>query len=308
MHLRRSKYVGLVFVAPLLVAVGLLTIYPAMSVIMMSFQDVQLANVANARFIGFENYRKLIATSEPSLGSVMLVTLKFVAGSVVFHIAIGLGLALLLENPWLRRAETFRSIYMISWVTAGVIIGYTWSFLFEPRVGILNHILSLIGLPTQSWTADPELSLPAITIANIWRGVPFALIIQTAGLKSINREVYDAAVVDGANRLQIFGRITVPLIREFLLLNLILDTGQTFHVFDTIYVMTAGGPVHRTETLSVFMYTQAFRFGDLGRGAAIGVVLLTISVLIAAVYMSIARPRVGSPSAATKPAALAGRQ
>jgi multiple sugar transport system permease protein len=305
----RSKYVGILFVAPLLIAVGLLTIYPAISVIIMSLQDVQLANVANGRFVGLENYRRLLTTSEPSLGNVMLTTLKFVGGSVVFHIAIGLGLALLLEGPWVRRGEAFRTIYLLSWVTAGVIIGYTWKFLFEPRVGILNHVLALAGLPTQSWTADPQLSLPAITIANIWRGVPFALILQTAGLKSIDREVYDAAVVDGANRVQTFGRITVPLIREFLLLNVILDTGQTFHVFDTIFVMTGGGPVHRTETLSVFMYSQAFRYGDLGRGAAIGVVLLAISVVVAAFYMWIARPRASAVSPrAAKAGVLAGTQ
>jgi multiple sugar transport system permease protein len=169
-------------------------------------------------------------------------------------------------------------------------VGYTWSFLFEPRAGILNYVLSLASLPSQSWTADPKLALPAIIVANIWRGVPYAIILQTAGLQSINTELYDAARVDGASSLQMVTRIIIPLIKPFILLNLILDTGTTFHVFDTIFAMTGGGPLHRTETFSIFMYYRAFKFGEIGRGSAIGMLLLIISIGLAIIYMRFFRP------------------
>jgi multiple sugar transport system permease protein len=135
-----------------------------------------------------------------------------------------------------------------------------------------------------------KLALPSIIIANVWRGVPYSLILQTAGLQSINTELYDAAVVDGANPMQILTRITIPLIREFILLNLILDTGMTFHVFDTIFAMTAGGPLHRTETFSINMYLRAFKFGEIGIGSAIAMMLLIISLVLAVVYMRFFRP------------------
>lgn len=170
---------------------------------------------------------------------------------MVLHILIGLELAVLLNIPWLKGRNIFRNVYMMPWITAGIIVGYTWSFLFEPRAGILNYLLSMVNLPSQSWAADLKLALPSIIIANVWRGVPYSLILQTAGLQSINTELYDAAVVDGANPVQILTRITIPLIREFILLNFILDTGLTFHVFDTIFAMTIGGPLHRTETFSI---------------------------------------------------------
>jgi ABC-type sugar transport system permease subunit len=288
--MKRRPAVGLLYVTPLLVCVLALSLYPVIDVIRMSFSEVILANIRESRFVGLANYRALLKVKDPSFLQVLRITLLFVGGSVILHILIGLGLAVMLNNPWLRVRGLLRNLYMMPWITAGIIVGYTWSFLLEPRAGIVNYLLSLAGLPTQSWTADPVLALPAIILANVWRGVPYSLILQTAGLQSINLEIYDAARVDGAGPAQTFLRITLPLIREFLLLNFILDTGLTLHVFDTIFAMTAGGPLHRTETFSIFMYYQAFKFGELGRGSAVGMVLLLLSVLIAVSYMRFFRP------------------
>lgn len=286
---RKPAY-GYLYISPLLIGVLLFSIYPVIQVVWMSFHDIQLANLREAVFVGLRNYQRVFTTEDPTFLSVTGITFAFVGGSVVLHVLIGLGLAVLLNIPWLRGRNVFRNVYMIPWITAGIMVGYTWSFLFEPRAGILNYLLSLVNLPSQSWTADLKLALPSIIIANVWRGVPYSLILQTAGLQSINTELYDAALVDGADPVQILTRITIPLIREFILLNLILDTGLTFHVFDTIFAMTAGGPLHRTETFSINMYLRAFKFGEIGMGSAISMMLLIISLVLAVVYMRFFRP------------------
>ncbi len=283
--MRRKALAGYLYISPLLLGVLLFSLYPIVQVIWMSLQDIELANLREGTFVGLRNYTRIFAMEDPSFLEVLRITFAFVGASVVLHIVLGLGLALLLNIPWVRGRNFFRNLYMVPWITAGIMVGYTWSFLFEPRAGILNYLMSLAHLPAQSWTADPLLALPSIIAANVWRGVPYSLIMQTAGLQSINTELYDAAVVDGASQPQILARITLPLIKEFLLLNLVLDTGLTFHVFDTIFAMTAGGPLHRTETFSINMYLRAFKFGELGMGSAIGMVLLLISLVLALIYM-----------------------
>ncbi len=288
--MRRRTIGGYLYITPLLVSVALFSIYPIIEVVWMSLNRIQLANLQEAQFVGLSNYAELFKVENPTFGGSLVVTLVFVAGSVGLHLFIGLGLALLLDSRWLKLRGFFRNLYMLPWITAGIMVGYTWSFLFEPRAGILNYLLSLVHLPTQSWTADPRLALPSIIAANVWRGVPYSLILLTGGLQSINQELYDSAVVDGAGAFQIVGRITLPLIREFILLTLILDTGLTFHVFDTIFAMTAGGPLHRTETFAVFMYYRAFKFGEVGLGSAIAMTLLLISLAIAILYMRFFRP------------------
>jgi multiple sugar transport system permease protein len=290
--MKRKPAVGYLYITPLLMGIALFSIYPFVSVLLMSFQEIGLASLNRATFIGLDNYKALFLTTDPSLGDVLKTTSLFVAGSVVFHISIGLGLALLLNMRWLKGRAFFRNVYTIPWITAGLLVGYTWRFLFEPRAGVLNYLLSLVGLRSMSWTADLRLALPAAVIANVWKGVPFALILQTAGLQSIDPELYDAALVDGARAGQRFRLITLPLISQFLLLNLILDTASTFHVFDTIFALTGGGPVHRSEVLSLFLYFRAFKFGEIGLGAAIGVFMLLITVFLSIVYLRVFRPKV----------------
>ncbi len=283
--MQRKAVYGYLYISPLLIGVLLFSLYPVLQVVWMSLQDIELANLREGTFVGLRNYQRILRMEDPSFVEVLRITFAFVAGSVALHVALGLALALLLNLPWVWGRTFLRNLYTIPWITAGIMVGYTWSFLFEPRAGILNYILSLVSLPAQSWTADPVLALPSIIAANVWRGVPYSLIMQTAGLQSISTELYDAALVDGASQAQILRRITLPLIKEFLLLNLVLDTGLTFHVFDTIFAMTAGGPMHRTETFSINMYLRAFRFGELGMGSAIGMMLLLISLLLALLYM-----------------------
>ncbi|MGQ9631433.1 MAG: carbohydrate ABC transporter permease [bacterium] len=287
---RRQTILGYICIAPVLLGILLFTVYPALYTIWLSFHEMSLANLNVSKFVGMKNLIRVLTHTDPSFwGQVMKVTFIFVGGSVALHIGFGLALAVLLNEKWLRGRSFFRNLYLLPWIAAGVIVGYSWSFLFNPRAGVLNYIVQSIGLEPQSWLTNPRLALPSLIVANTWRGTAFSLLIQTAGLQSISLELYDAALVDGASLFQSFRYITLPLLKPFLLLNLVLDTNGTFHVFDTIYVMTAGGPIYRTETISLFMYHQAFSMGELGMGAATALVILTVSLIISFMYFKIVR-------------------
>jgi multiple sugar transport system permease protein len=290
MGMGRRPALGYLYILPLLVLVGLLSVYPALSVLWMSLRNIHIASIREGTFVGLQNYLLLLKATDPTLGGALALSCTFVFISVVFHVLLGFTLANLLTIPWVRGKNAWRNLYMISWVAAGIIIGYTFRFFFEPRAGVLNYFMRLLHLPTQSWAADPKLAMPALIIVNIWRGVPYSLIIQTAGLQSINTELFDAARVDGASAFQMLTRIKIPLVIDFLLLDVILDTTDTFQVFETILAITGGGPLHQTETLAVYMYNQAFRYGEVGKGSAVGVVLLLISLVFAVIYIKFFRP------------------
>jgi multiple sugar transport system permease protein len=289
--IRRGFLGGYLYLLPLLIGVALLSVYPAVYLLWMSVNKIQLANIRRADFVGLRNYLDLFRTANPTFGHVLSLSVVFVFFSVVFHVAIGFTLANILSTRWVRGKLAWRNLFLISWVAASIVVGYTFRFMFDTRAGMLNALLRLVNVPPQAWTADPSLAFPAIIAVNIWRGVPFSLIIETAGLQSINTELYDAAYVDGASGFQILTRIKIPLVKEFILLDAILDTAETFQVFETVLALTGGGPVHRTEVLALYMYNEAFKYGDLGAGSAVAVMLLLISVIVAVLYLRFFRPQ-----------------
>lgn len=219
----------------------------------------------------------------------MRITLIFVFFSVILQVGFGLGLALLLHLKWLKAKIFFRNAFLLPWVTAGVVCGFSWKFLFNQTVGVLNYLVTLVGMTPQAWLSDPRLVLPSIIFANIWKGTTYSLLIQLAGLQSIPDELYEVALVDGASKLQSLRYITIPMLVPFLFINLVTETGDTFHVFDRIYAMTGGGPLHSTELLSIFMYRNAFVYGNLGVGAAVAVFELLVGLAFALAYIFIFR-------------------
>ncbi|MCD6123178.1 MAG: sugar ABC transporter permease [Spirochaetales bacterium] len=285
---RKNPLWGYVFIFPLYLAVMLFLIYPMLDTIATSFYKVELVNITHKVFIGFKNFRTLFAIKEPNfLTGIMKVTIVFVFFSVLLQVGIGLLLAMFLHFRWLKGRIFFRNIFLLPWVTAGVVCGFSWKFLFNSSVGVMNYLIGLVGISAQAWLSDPKLVIPSIIFANIWKGTTYSLLIQTAGLQSIPEDLYDVAIVDGASKLQTLRHIVLPLLVPFLFINLLTETGDTFHVFDRIYAMTGGGPLHSTELLSIFMYRNAFVYGDLGLGAAVAVFELLIGLALAVSYIYI---------------------
>ena len=281
---------GYLFISPLLVCVILLLLYPMFDTIRTAFFDIRLVNIGMKRFVGLKNFRTIFTQENPSfVTGIMRVTLIFVFFSVVLQVGFGLSLALLLHLKWLKAKVFFRNVFLLPWVTAGVVCGFSWKFLFNQTVGVLNYLVTLIGISPQAWLSDPHLVMPSIIFANIWKGTTYSLLIQLAGLQSIPEELYEVALVDGASKAQSLRYITIPMLVPFLFINLVTETGDTFHVFDRIYAMTGGGPLHSTELLSIFMYRNAFVYGNLGVGAAVAVFELLLGLAFALAYIFVFR-------------------
>ena len=162
--------------------------------------------------------------------------------------------------------------------------------MFNPTLGVMNHLLHLIGLPPSLWVADPLLVIPSIVLVDVWHFAPFAMLILLAGLRSLPSEPFESAMMDGASRWQVFWRITVPLLQPMLVVVLIFRTIDSLKVFDIIWVITAGGPGFSSETLYVYAYNQAFKYLDIGYGSAV-IVLFTAIVAGASVVWIRARDR-----------------
>jgi multiple sugar transport system permease protein len=227
-------------------------------------------------------------TSPKFFSQILPATFIYVAGSIAGQIGFGLLLALLLNQKFVKGRDVFRAIIILPWVVSSIIIAISWRFMYEPRLGIINHILLLLGIKNiPTWLNDEKLVMPCLIVANIWHGMPFSFIIQTSGLQSISEDVIEAATVDGATGSQRLRYITLPLIRQFLVLNLILTSMNTINSFDLIYAMTNGGPLYITEVISVYMYHRAFIFGYLGEGSAISTIIFLINLILTIFYMRI---------------------
>ena len=286
-----DEEVGYLLIAPAFLIILLLMLYPFFQTFQMSLYKINLADLNKQIFVGIKNYVTIFTSPWPSLfKDILPATFYFVLGSIFLQLFIGLFIALLVNQKWVKGKEFFRAVFILPWVTSVIVIAISWRFMYEPRLGVLNYFLHTVGVSRPpSWLNDPHLAMLCLIIANVWHGTAFSFIMQTAGLQSIPENVYEAAAVDGAASWQRLLYITVPLVKPFLVINLVLISMYTINVFDLVYAMTNGGPLYRTEVISLFMYHQAFDYGHMGLGAAIAVIILMLNLILTMVYMRINR-------------------
>lgn len=285
-----DRRLGYAFVAPLVVLLLAVTAYPLIYNLWNSFHAVNLSIANTPRsFVGADNYTKMFGSSE--WVSALTRTAAFTAISVVLETIFALGLALMLHRRF-RGRGLLRAAILIPWAVPTVVSATLWKTMFDPRSGFVDYLLGKVHLPGAhtTWLAGTWTSWAAIFVADAWKNVPFIAIILLAGLQVIPDDIYEAARIDGANAWQSFRRMTLPLLRPALAVALIFRTLQAFLVFDVIYIMTGGGPGTSTETLS-FLNWQTFLVNtDFGYGGAMSVMLVVISLAIAAVYVRLLRP------------------
>ncbi|HET9719581.1 MAG TPA: sugar ABC transporter permease [Solirubrobacteraceae bacterium] len=288
-RLRSERRFGYLLVAPLVALLLLVTAYPLVYNLWNSFHKVNLSIAGQGHpFVGVDNYSQMFGSSE--WVSSLERTLAFTGVSVFLETIAALGLALMLHRRFPGRG-ILRAAVLVPWAVPTVVSAMLWKTMFDPRSGFVDYLLGKLGLPGghTTWLAGVWTSWATILVADAWKNVPFMAIILLAGLQVIPGEVYDAARMDGANWLQTFRRITLPLLKPALGVALIFRTLQAFLVFDVIYIMTGGGPGVSTETLS-FINWQAFLVStDFGYGGAISVMLVVIALAIAFVYVRIMR-------------------
>jgi multiple sugar transport system permease protein len=276
--------------APLLAIATVFYLYPVFEVIRFSFTDATLLE---------PDYVYTLNTYKDTLGNPVLpeilgITGVFVFFSVIGQLVLGLLIALAVQRGTARRlpGTTFvRSMVLCSWVMPGIVIGILWAIVLnDGAYGLVNAVLLGLGLPSVSFLATPTLALVSVTLANIWRGTAFSMLLQYAGLQGINPDVYEAARMDGAGAWKSFWYITLPLLRPIIALNVILITISTLNTFDMVLALTGGGPGQSTEVLSLFVYNTIFRNQDLASGSVLAVFLLLISLLLTMAYRRLLSP------------------
>ena len=274
---------------PAFLIIFCLLVFPIIWNVYVAFHDVKLTNLQKEwPAIGIQNFIELFH-DEYFLESLQ-VSVRFIGGCVIFQLCFGILLAAVL-NKNLRGKEVFRALLVLPWLFSAVIVGFSWRWIYNDTFGLLNFGLRSIGMEPQAWLSSPDLAIWSIVLANVWFGTPFSMLFMGSALTTIDQNLYEAATVDGATKVQSFFRITLPLLKPFIATNLILITIWTVNLFDLQLIMTGGGPLYSTTTVSLYMYRRAFQFGHLSEGAAVGLVLLCINAVVAVVYTRIMRER-----------------
>ena len=273
------------FLLPALIILLVFLFFPLLWNLYISLHDVSILTIIKEwKFVGFENFNNIF--EDPNFFNSLRVTLVFVIGTVILQFGIGLLIALLL-NQQIRASGIFRTLFIIPWTVSTVITGFSFKFLFDDNFGIVNYGIEKLEIDSVQWFSDTAYAIWIIVIANTWYGTPFTILFLTAGLLSINPTLYEAAIVDGATKFRRFIHITLPLLKPFILTNLILVTVWTINFFDLQLIMTNGGPLFSTTTLSLYMYKQAFEFGYFSEGAAVGILLIIMNIAVAFAYLKV---------------------
>ena len=270
-----------VFLAIPLVYLLALVAFPVVYNILMSLQDVTLGNISTfiRPLVGFDNYREVLI--DPDFRKVLLNSLLFVAANVIAQLGIGLAVALFFSQRF-PGVHFLRGLLLAAWMLPALVVGALWKWLFATQYGVINFV---DRQPPVHWLSDPSLSLTSVTIANIWFGMPFSMILISAALTGIPLEPYEAASLDGAGPFQRFRYITLPALRPTLLAVACLVTIYTMRAFDLIFAMTGGGPLDSSNVLPLFSYQFSFQQFHFGIGAAIGTFAFVIVFAVALLYV-----------------------
>jgi multiple sugar transport system permease protein len=264
----------LVFLAPALTAIALFLFVPVAAAFVLSFTDFDiysLGNFAFVRFVGFRNYLKLF--DDPLFWQSVKNTFYFLVVGGPLSIAVSLGTALLLNAKIVRLKPLFRFVYFAPVVTTLVAVAVVWRFIYHPRFGLLNYLLSFVGVTPVDWLGNPAWAMPALILLAVWKNFGYNMIIFIAGLQNIPDSLYEAASIDGAGPWQQFRSITLPMLAPTTLFVTVITMIGYFQLFAEPYVMTQGGPLNRTLSIVLLMYQEGFRWWNMGYSAAVAFVL-----------------------------------
>jgi multiple sugar transport system permease protein len=278
------------FVSPALLAIGLFFVVPAIASLFLSFTDFDiyaLANLDNLRFVGFDNYARLIGN--PLFWRAMGNTVWFVVLGVPLVVALSLAAALLVNARTLKWKPVWRVALFAPYVTTLVATAVVWRYLLHTRYGLVNYALGWFGIDPIDWLGSPTASLPAILIFVAWKTFGYNMIIFMAALQTVPHELHEAARIDGAGPWARFRHVTLPAIAPVVLLVSILSVAGFFQLFAEPYVMTQGGPAQSTVTVLYFMYEEGFKWWNLGSGAAVAFILFVMIFAVTLAQLAVAK-------------------
>ncbi|MXY97897.1 MAG: sugar ABC transporter permease, partial [Gemmatimonadetes bacterium] len=273
----KPRYAPYFFLAPFFALFGVFMVYPLFDSIRLSTYSVR--GMQNQTFVGLENIERLIA--DPLFWTALWNTAYFAAGSLLLQLPVALALALLLSNARLKGRNLFRLSFFSPVLISGVFIAVIFYLLYDRRYGLVNQAL---GSEIQ-WLQDPDLVMPALVLAGVWRWAGFNMVYFLAGLQSIRQELYEAAAVDGAGPWQSFVHVTIPALKPVIAFVVITSMIGSFQLFDLPYVLTEGGPGNASMTMVMYLYKHGFEFINLGYAATIGWALAVIIGVISIIQV-----------------------
>ena len=283
------------FLTPALVLLGGFTVWPAVWAVYQSFTNKALTGfeARSPRFVGLQNYIRLLG--DPNFHSSMLRTFVFVllsavVGQTIFAFAIAY---LMADRPRWRLGFTplFAAVFLLPLAVPEAVAALLWASTANgTSEGLLNRGLALVGLGPVEWLQAH--AFETVTVVNIWRGIPFAMVLFAAAIESIPRTTLEASLIDGASAWQQFRRVVVPILRPQILTFLMLTTITTFGIFGLVFFLTRGGPGNVTEIIGIYIYQRAFQFFQIGLGSAAGVLLLVVLLVLGAYYVWLMREQV----------------
>ena len=272
-YARRGRYLR--FVLPALVLIFAVIVFPWLFTIWMSAQDWRVAQTPT--FAGFSNYTTLL-TDQRFLESIGH-TIYFTILAVILPIVFGVASAVVFHQrfPW---RGVLRALFIMPMMATPVAVALIWTMMFHPQLGVLNYLLSLVGIPPQMWVYDQSTVIPSLVLVEVWHWTPLVMLIVLGGLASLPTEPYESALIDGASQWQMFRHITFPMVLPFIMVAVVIRTIDALKAFDTIFVITQGGPGTASETINIYLYLQAFAFYNIGHASAVVVVFFVLIVVL----------------------------
>ncbi|MFE2569290.1 carbohydrate ABC transporter permease [Streptomyces mirabilis] len=283
---RRQAVVGYLFLAPTLLFFAVFLILPLGFALLLSMSRWAGFDLGDIDPVGLDNFTDLFVDGSTFLAPILTNTLLFALGTVALALAGSVLVANCIDK--LRLQGLWRTLYFLPIVTTVVAIGNVWKYMYEPG-GLVNGVLNALGLGSVAFLQDPDTALPAVVVVQAWASVGTAILILTAGLKSIPESYYEAAALDGAGPVTVFWKITLPLLRPSLLFVCITQFITGLQSFALIIVMTKGGPGDATNVAALEMYRQAFSYGDWGTASAAAFVLFVVVLVVTLVQLWIFR-------------------
>ena len=280
---RSDLKVALLFIAPALIGLVLFYIVPTIRGFYLSFTSYSVLN--EPEWVGADNYARI--TQDPLFWNALAVTVQYVVINIVLQTALALGLALLMHK--VAKSTFIRGTLLMPYLMANVIAALLWFWMLDYQIGIVNQFIEWIGLPRVAFFGAQEWAIPTQAIINTWRHMGYTALLIFAGLQAIPNTVYEAANLDGANPVQQFFRITLPLLRPVLALVLVLTVTGSFQVFDTVAVTTQGGPVNASRVMQYYIFQKAFTELEFGYASALAMILFIILAIVAFIQMKFLR-------------------
>lgn len=285
MKIRAKEKMGYLFLIPSLILIAVLVLYPVFETIRLSFFNYRIQTMAlGETFIGIDNFKYILSDSE--FFTSLKFTLIFTVVAVSLETIIGILFALIM-NQKIPGQGIIRTAVLVPWAIPTIISGLMWKFMYSQQYGVINYILKTLKIITEDlpWLSNAQLAVVATIIADVWKTTPYMSLLILSGLQTIPAQLYEAAAIDGASKIQRFVHITIPMIKPVLSVAILFRTLATFRIYALISVLTSGGPANATQSLSLYTIKTYFNYGNLGYGAALATVTFIISLIISMFFL-----------------------